>query len=382
MSGGLGWPLLLEGQQPPGDPLAVLQSGCSEAERSTALRQLADAAAGGSPTALNQYAAGLFTVGRVDEAERVWRALQTERPGTAVAGLNLATCHLAAGRLDECARVLRDCRDGAPAGSRQRELAEWRIAELDEARNGAARQTRLLELRAAALRERVRLGLAGLEDLKQLARVLYALTQVPDSGVTGRDLLDAARRAREAAPGDPEVLEILVLGQLVAGSDVEFAAALRELERFAPHSRVLDMARRTRTDTGFQDEVRARSARMREVARRAFAGDRVAEDELRLESQKFPENFQYRVDLLFAVYNRGDREEARRLADGLAAEPSADHYVHFHIAQFYWFLGERERSRRHFALAYETAVTEGDREDVREAVRTVGAGDPEELGLR
>ncbi|MET8781257.1 hypothetical protein [Streptomyces sp. NPDC004589] len=379
MGTGLDWPLLLDGAAS-GDPDEVLHGEYAEAEREAALRRLAEAAGGGDPLVRNRYAAGLLALGRMEDAERVWQALLAERPDLGIAWLNLATCHLTCGRLDDCAKALRACHDGTGRGTAERQLAERRITELDEARESVARQTRLLELRAAALRERVGLGLARPGDFKQLARALHALTQVPGSGVTGRDALAAARQARDEAPEDPETLETFVLGLLQAGSDGELSDALRLLERVAPHSRVLAVARDLSVDPALQADAGARRAHMRAVSRRAFAGDRAAEDELRLEIQKFPQNFQYRVDLLFAVYNRGDRIEARRLADELAAEPSADHFVHFHIAQLYWILSEHEHSRRHFALAYQTAATEEDREDVREAVRTVGAGDPAQLG--
>ncbi|WP_107481961.1 tetratricopeptide repeat protein [Streptomyces sp. JHA26] len=376
---GLDWQLLLEGTAP-WDPNEVLRGDrASEAEQEQALQQLAEAAGSTDPEARNRYAAALLTLGRTDEAERVWHALLAERPRLAVAWLNLATCHLTRGRLDECAQALQACRNRTRRGTVERQLAERRTAELGKARDAASRQTRLLELRAAALRERVGLGLSRPGDHKQLARTLYALTHVPGSDVTGRDVLDAARRAHEEAPEDPETLETFILGLLHGGSDDELSDALRALERVAPHSQVLTMTRDLSVDPRTRADADAYHTHMRDVARRALAGDRAAEDELRLTIQKFPQNFQYRVDLLFAVHNRGDRVETRRLVDELAAEPSADHFVHFHIAQFYWFLGEHERGRRHFALAYETAATEEDREDVREAVRTVGAGDPAEI---
>ncbi|WP_328874477.1 hypothetical protein OHT76_32925 [Streptomyces sp. NBC_00287] len=371
----------MDGPEPPGDPLGVLHDDRPEPERVAALRRLADLAAGAGPGALNRYAAGLLAAGRREEAEQVWAQLVAGRPDMVVARFNLATCLVAGGDVEACARVLRACLEGAPPGSREWQLAERRLDDLAEAGDDAERQNRMLRLRVAALRERVALGLAEPGDFKRLARALYGQMHVADSGVTGRDMLEAARLAYAAEPEDPEALEALVLGLLVAGTERELSEALRKLEKVAPHSRALGLARTMRTDPEFEEAARARRDTMREVMRRAVAGDRAAEDELRAESQKFAGNFEYRVALLFAAYRRGDHAETRRLADALAAEPAADHHVHFHIAQFYWFLGEHERSRHHFALAHQTAATEGDREDAREALRTVGAGTPEELGL-
>lgn len=52
------------------NPISVLHQGqVPKREREVALRQLAEAAADGVPAVRNEYAAGLFTVGRRDEAE-------------------------------------------------------------------------------------------------------------------------------------------------------------------------------------------------------------------------------------------------------------------------------------------------------------------------
>lgn len=377
----LEWPLLLDGPKLPGDPDTVLKSDRPMAARIEALQQLAGAAARGDPSIVNRYAAGLLALGRRYDAERVWRQLLERHPGMTLARVNLASCQLEKGQLEECVRVLHECRDRTDSDTPERRLVEKRIAELEQARQWSARQERFLRLRVAALREREERGVADVGDLKDLARALYGLTQVPDSGVTGRDVREAAQKAYDAASGDVEALEILVLGLLCYGSNSERASALRELEKKARHSEVLALHREMRTDTSLQERSNVRGARMDEVAERAFAGDRNAEAELRLEIQRFPANQRYRVDLLFAVYNRGDYGEASRLADELAADPSAGHLVHFHVAQFYWLLGQRKLSRYHFARAWETAVGKADWDDVREAMRTVGAGSPEDLGL-
>jgi hypothetical protein len=182
--------------------------------------------------------------------------------------------------------------------------------------NGNTQEVMLLQLRATALREPVACGQANPGDHTELTRTLYGLTHVPNSGVTGRDVLDAARLAHGAAPDDPEALEVLVLGLLVAGNTSELVDTLRELELRAPHSKVLAILRDAHTDPARHDISAARMQHMRDIGRRALNGDRAAEAELRLEAQEFPRNHQYRVDLIFAVYNRGDHAEARQLRPG------------------------------------------------------------------
>lgn len=303
------------------------------------------------------------------------------QPDLAEVGLNLALCHLESGRFEECARVLRACQERTDPASSPGRRARRRLAELNRVVSIYERQVRLMELRGAAFRERISVGLAQPNDFKQLAWTLAQLVHVQGSSVTGRELLEAARRAHEAAPDDPESLELLVLALFKAGFGDEQGDALRQLEETAPHSVILKVRREVAT-VAAQEEDRARRAYMRELGVRARTGDRAAEDLLRRESRLFPNNFQYRWDLAFAALSRGDKATARQLTDDLAAEAFADHFVHFHIAQVYWFLGERELSWEQFRRAYDTAATERDREDVRYAVRTVGAGDPEELGLQ
>ncbi|MFE5860239.1 hypothetical protein ACFQ77_06730 [Streptomyces virginiae] len=379
----LHWPVLLvEHTELTGDPISVLrQARASEPDREAALRQLAEAADEGGPAVRNAYAAGLYLVGRLEEAAQVWQTILSEKSAPIAVGLNLALCHLENGRIEECRNVLDACRQRVDPASDLGRLVGRRCAEFDRAISDWERDVHLTELRAAALRERIALETAHPRDFKQLARALGALSFVENSGVTARDALDAARQARERAPEDPEALELLVAALLRAGTADEVGDALHELERMAPNSMALSL-RREATTTEARAQSRARQDSMEELGVRARTGDRAAEDLLRRESQRFPNNFQYRVDLAFAAFSRGDRIETRRLTDELAGEPAADHFVHFHIAQLYWFLGEHELGREQFRRAYETAATERDREDVRFAVRTVGAGDPEELGLR
>ncbi|MFL4910421.1 CHAT domain-containing protein [Streptomyces sp. MMS24-I2-30] len=270
MSKRLDWPILFDEPTRPGDPIAVLRSGRPKSERTEALRRLASAARNGNPPDINRFAAGLLWNGDPYDAVRVWRVLLAQQPDMLIARLNLATCHLVTGLRAECARVLRACRDSANPGTPERRVAEQRIAELE----GEAGQTRLLELRAAALQERAELGLATPFDHQDLALAMYGLARLPGGEVTGDDVLDAARRACRAATGDPAALEILVLGLLAGdGPETELNGTLRKLEDAAPHSKVLTVVRDMRTARGDSAEVRARADRTRQSARGASAGD-------------------------------------------------------------------------------------------------------------
>ncbi|MGQ4485416.1 CHAT domain-containing protein [Streptomyces sp. SAS_281] len=191
-----------------------------------------------------------------------------------IARLNLATCHLVTGLRAECARVLRACRDSASPGTPERHVAEQRIAELE----GEAGQKRLLELRAAALQERAERGLATPFDHKDLALTMYGLARLPGGGVTGGDVLAAARTACREAIDDPAALEILVLGLLVGdGPETELNDTLRKLEGAAPHSKVLTVVRDMRAVPGAIAEARARADWMRQSARGASVDDSDAE---------------------------------------------------------------------------------------------------------
>ncbi|MFB8183002.1 hypothetical protein ACFC8N_44875 [Streptomyces sp. NPDC055966] len=378
------WPWLLARPDVRGDEaLRGVKEAGSAPDRERWLGVLSDAASGADPAAVERYAIGLAQAGRYAESLTFWRLLVEHLPGTARVRLNMASCLMSAGRLDECAHVMeecaRRCRDDDPAYP----IVRRRLAELEGLRGQLGREQRLLEVRADAYRELAAQGRASLADLKELCRILATLAQQPGSGVTASEVAEVAERIHAQAPDDVGGLELLGMARILADDQDGTAEVLRRLERVAPDSPVLAAAREQVTDPGIRERSGELKRRWDDICRRASDGDPGAEDELRRELRSHPHVEQLGVGLLFAVYGRaadgrGDYDEARRLALELAAAPRAGHHTHFHVAQFLWNLGERDEARRQFGLALATSETEEDRETVRLAARTVGAqiGDP------
>ncbi|MBO8196158.1 hypothetical protein ITI46_31620 [Streptomyces oryzae] len=373
------WPWLLAGPDPHGDEaLRGMEEAKSAADRERWLGVLSDATSSADPAAVERYAIGLAQAGRYAESLRFWRLLAEHAPDTARVLLNMASCLMSAGRLDECAHVMeecaRRCRDDDPAYP----VVCRRQAELDELRGRLNREQRLLEARADAYRELDSQGRASLSDLKELCRILAGLAQRPGSGVARSEVAEVAERIHAQAPDDVGGLELLGMARVLEHDQEGLAEVLRRLERVAPDSPVLAAARAQVTDPGFGERSDELKRRWDDICRRASHGEPGAEDELRRELRSHPHVEQLKVGLLFAVYGRaadgrGDYEEARRLALELAADPRAGHHTHFHVAQFLWNLGEHDQARRQFGLALATSETEEDEESVRLAARTVGA---------
>ncbi|MEU8976597.1 hypothetical protein AB0D11_46970 [Streptomyces monashensis] len=373
------WPWLLAGPDPRGDEaLRGVKEARSAQDRERWLGVLSDATSGADPAAVERYAIGLAQAGRFAESLTFWRLLVEHLPGTARVRLNMASCLLSAGRLDECAHVLEQCARRCRADDPAYPMVRRRRAELEGLHGRLDQELRLLEARANAYRELAAQGRASLADLKELCRILAGLAQQPGSGVTASDVAEVAERIHARAPDDVGGLELLGMARILTDDRDGLADVLRRLERGAPDSPVLAAVRDQVTDPGFRERSAELKRRWDDICRRASDGIPGAEDELRRELRSHPHIEQLRVALLFAVYGRaadgrGDYEEARRLALELAAEPRAGHHTHFHVAQFLWNLGERDEARRQFGLALSTSQTEEDRETVRLAARTVGA---------
>ena len=382
---GLDWPWVVDGATPGAELLRVVAEARTAGEREAGLRALSQAAAGADPAAVERYAIGLAIAGQYTESLRFWRILLSHLPGEARLRLNTATCLLKAGRGEECAHELAECDRRCRPADPLRPLVQQRVAELARARAAVDREWQLLDLRAEAHRERVAQGRAGVGDLKDLCRVLGALTKRPSGGDDPAEMLAVARRIRAEAPHDTEGRELLVWSLLLADRKDELAQALRELEQVAPDSPVLAGFRSQVTDPQFRSESDELKQRWDDLADRAARGEPGAEEELRRELAAHPKSEQLRVALLFAVYGRaaagrGDYAEARQLALDLADDPGAGHHTHFHVAQFLWGLGEQARARQEFALALATSTDEESRENVRLAMRTVGADTAEPRG--
>ncbi|MEU9446710.1 hypothetical protein AB0D42_38985 [Streptomyces sp. NPDC048304] len=373
------WPWLLAGPDPRGDEaLRGVKEATSAPDRERWLGVLSDAASSADPAAVERYAIGLAQAGRYTESLTFWRLLVEHLPGTARVVLNMASCLMSTGRLDECAHVLeacaQRCRDDDPAYP----MVRRRWAELEGLRGRSEREQGLLKARAEAYRELAAQGRASLADLKELCRILAGLARQPGSGVTASEVAEVAERIHARAPDDVSGMELLGMARVLTDDREGLAEVLRRLERVAPDSPVLAAVRAQVTDPGFRAGSDELKRRWDDICHRASRGAPGAEEELRRELRSHPHVEQLRVGLLFAVYGRaadgrGDYEEARRLALELAADPRAGHHTHFHVAQFLWNLGERDKASRQFGLALATSKTEEDEETVRLAARTVGA---------
>lgn len=373
----LDWRLLVDGRTP--NPLLKELRDASPQEASDVLEAMRERArADRSPSAVNDYAVGLAETGSDIRATRLWESLVAYDSSYAVGWLNLATLQARRSDFAQASETLRRGRPHIEDGEYAAGL-DQRLVELQQVQSAWEQQQRLLNLQVAALRERTNLGIAKPSDSFRLAWLVSALSQVRGSTVTNDEALAAARRAYAENPESTQALEVLALALLRAAAQDELDEVLRELERKAPHSKALEALRAMRSDASAVRESTLHQHRGNELVGLAFDGDREAEAELRELNRLFPHNQHYRVGLMMASRARGDWAEATRIADGLAAEPKVEHLTHFHVAQYYWHVGQRKESLRHFALAYATARDERDREDVRTAMRVVGAGDVENL---
>ncbi|MFC6083692.1 tetratricopeptide repeat protein [Sphaerisporangium aureirubrum] len=373
MAAALNWTWLLSGPEPSGSPLAAIQASTSTRERDQVLDGLAEQALGDDLSALNLYAAGLACAGYIDRAREVWGRVPEDAPEAIWAAINLATCQMRDGQFDATARMLLECQGRIEEGTALRQLIERRLGELGEAWARRERERRLMELRSAAIRERIERGLVYLEELKDLVRIVGRLMQIPDSGLTSRDVLAAAELVHASAPADPEGLEFLALGLLTCEEHDRIPEVLLELEQKAPHSQILAQLRKSRTEPDNKKGVAKYLTSRKEAIDKATEGDLEAEAELRFGLQIFPNDVEARVALLFGAFNRGDLLETRHIADELAADSAAGYYTHVHVAQFYWHLGEHDAAKHHFLTAFRLAENEADRDSVREAIRAVGA---------
>ncbi|WP_346166535.1 hypothetical protein [Streptomyces javensis] len=316
--------------------------------------------------------------GRLGEAAVLWEDLVRQDAALISDWLNLATARLRYGGMAPASEVLHRALAAFPA-PRDQALFQARLAELRFTEAQVDDERRLLELQAAALRERQAQGTVEPGDSTRLALTLYKLIQVPGGTASLDDVLAVARRARAEDPADIPALEVLVGTLLLADDSPELDSALAELEQRAPHSPVLDLTRQLRHDPGIVRPTETEMIRLRELVSNAWKGDRIAMKELTDRLRRDPRNIEYRIALMMGAYANGDHAEAVRLADLLAAEADGMHGMHFHVAQLYWITAEHTKARRHFRRSWETAATGQDRADVRLAMETVGAGRPEEL---
>ncbi len=339
------------------------------------LTDLRERAAQGDPAQLRRYALALSLRDRPELAARVWEELTRLQPSSLPVWLNLAFARLLCGRPDGAADALRRAREAVAHDPSATARVDARARELQEGRDRAAQSSRLQVLQTEALRERLAAGNGEPGDRLRLARLLCSLMLTPGGSVTVDDVLAAARAAHADDPSDIAALELLVAVLTQARLFEEQADALRKLEDVAPHSRVLTRVREvSRRDPSFEAEVAAHGSRTRDLIGRAVEGDPEAEAEIRDRLRQYPDATEYRLGLIIALESRGARAEALRAARALAAARDGDHYVHFHLTQFFWHRGDPGEARRHCLRALQTAPTVQDREEVGVMLRAIGAG--------
>ncbi|MFC8721050.1 hypothetical protein [Kitasatospora sp. NPDC057198] len=343
------------------------------------LHDLAQRAAGRDPAALRHFALALALAGRIGEAADLWRELLGSGPQPAAVWLNLSTAHAASGQPERAAQVLRA--HGPTAGEPARTEAGRRLAELDRAQRQIARETAMMESQLAAVRERLQHGEARDGDRLRVAGLLYAMFRTPASTVTADEVQAAVQAVLDEDPADPAALELLVGIRIGSGDDLQLGEAVRRLEQVRPDSPVLRVVREMyHDDPALARREAEHHRRTQDLIMRTVRGDQGAEAQVRDLHRHFPRNPEYRIALMMAARNRLDRDEALRHADELAAGWDGEHRVHFHVAQVYWWTGDRPRTYQHFARALATAADARDRADVYEMMQAIGAPVPEEPG--
>ncbi|PJM91451.1 hypothetical protein [Streptomyces sp. CB01373] len=338
------------------------------------LAELRERAAGGDPAHLRRYALALSLRGQPELAAREWADLTRLQPSSLPVWFNLAFARVLCDRPEGAADALRRAREAFAHHPEAVALIDARARELQGARGRAAQTLRLQELQIAALRERLAAGCGEAGDRLRLTGLLRTVMLSPGGNVTVDEVLAAARTAHAEAPSDAAVLELLVLVLTQAQLVEEQTEALRKLEETAPHSDVLARLRElSRRNPSFESDVDAFTSRTRDLIGRTIEGDPEAEAEIRDRLRQYPDATEYRIGLIAALDSRGERAEALRAAQALAADRDGDHYAHFHLTQFFWHRGDLAEARRHCVRAVQTAPTAQDREEVGVMLRVVGA---------
>jgi tetratricopeptide (TPR) repeat protein len=330
------------------------------------LAELSRLARAGDPALVRLYATALVHARQPQRATRVLIDLAAARPDDPLPCVDLATAYFDAHEPDDAAQAL------AVAAERSTDRAiaamvEHRTAQLRQWLDwrDAARHHQVL--RAAAMRERVEVGVSTMDDRAALAGSLLSLSRMSGPDETATALDEGIAVLEEAHALDPRhvpVLELLTLGYGLAGRVDAYHQALRDLERLAPHSRILEPtaaagdAERTAT-TEHHERLNVLSGKALERDERAMA-------ELRTMYRRHPTNRAYLGPLLIAEMVFGNWAEVRRLADELAAQPDLGHLDHFHLAQAYWYSDRRDLGRHHLDRAAALATTDRDRRDVAE----------------
>src|SRR5262249_21626736 len=161
-----------------------------------------------------------------------------------------------------------------------------------------------------------------------------------------------------------EALELLIGVYGATGPDARWNEAIRELERIAPDSRVLEaIDRQPEYHKSYNESMGARIDNLLKEAIRGGAEAADALQSLRALVQRFPDNDYYHMALMCALSVNSDIHGALAQAEWLGERPNPTHERQFIVAQVFLSAGDRQRAEEHFAEAYRLARTDQDRQD-------------------
>ncbi|MFE0450786.1 tetratricopeptide repeat protein [Streptomyces sp. NPDC058914] len=331
---------------------------------SSRIAELGESARRGGPDERNLYAVVLAQEGRVGDALAEWESLIARYPDFVDGWLNAASAHFAEGRVEKAIATLENC--PTPRDTAHGHLVRPRLDALRERHRSTVRNREMLELRVAALRERIAHGVDEPGDARLLAVALAVLWPAKGSGVTPDEIATAARRAWDRDRNDVAVLEVLVHALDAAGDRVALAEAVHELEQRAPHSATLHSLRPPKLTKAAEAGLVAEHHRTVGVQiEKALRGDSTALTRLREMNRMLPRDRGVKAVLMMAALQEGmksgDLSEAVAMADALVAEAPDSHDVHFHAGQIHWHNRDEKKAVHHLRRAYDLADNDDDR---------------------
>jgi tetratricopeptide (TPR) repeat protein len=354
------------------EPVLDWRMPCDADRPLNSLDDLMRLARTGNVTHIRLLAAGLAHAGRLQEAARLLFDLVSAVPDEVPARIDLATVYFQTRRPEEASHQLAAAVAGCDARPGLASVVARRTAQLREWMHWRDDYFTHQALRAAALRERIDVGVATFDHRVALGRSLLSLTTRPGGGdaelAEAITVLEAARRI---APTHVPVLELLNAAYSSARNHEARYEVERDLERLAPHSPVFKVAEEYTADR--MAVLRSEHlARVDGLAARALRRERGALDELRALRRTMPNDLNVPGVLLIAEMAFGHRDEVRRLADEFAARPDLHHAAHLHLAQAYSYLRLGDLGRHHFERAHELASDDAEREDVARMLESWG----------
>lgn len=304
-------------------------------------------------------------VGRPAEAVSVLHGLVQRRPDDVTARVDLARSDIDAGLVDDALRQLIIAGDKSVSDATIAELIRRRIGELREWIRWRDTHLRFHQMRIAALRERLGVGLATLDERAALAYLLL-FAQRSSGDAELQEAIAVLKAARRSDGCHVRTLELLSHAyNSRETTDEEWHELLRQLEEVAPHSTILQIAGDIGADESADFAADHRDL-LQVLVERACNGDVEAAQELRKSYRRNPTDSGRVSGLMFVEAALGDQATALRLADELATHPALSLSSHFNLAQVYWHGGRTDEAYRHLDLADASAADDQERSEVAE----------------